>query len=72
MAQGSVHTFEPTTGAGSVLLDSGEELPFSAAAFADSGLRMLRPGQRVSLLLDGAGRVTRVFIRGIGPGEVVR
>ena len=72
MAQGSVHTFEPTTGAGSVLLDSGEELPFPAGAFAESGLRMLRPGQRVSLDLDGAGTVTRVFIRGIGPGEVVR
>jgi 2-phospho-L-lactate guanylyltransferase len=72
MAQGSVHTFDPSTGAGSVLLDSGEELAFSADAFAVSGLRMLRPGQRVSLDRDADGDVTRVYIRGIGDDEVIR
>lgn len=71
MAQGSVHTFEPSTGAGSVLLDTGEELAFSADAFADSGLRLLRPGQRVSLDQDAQGTITRVFIRGIGTDEVI-
>lgn len=70
--QGSVHTFEPSTGAGSVLLDTGEELAFSADAFADSGLRLLRPGQRVSLDRDAQGTITRVFIRGIGVDEVIR
>lgn len=72
MAQGSVHTFVPSTGAGSVLLDTGEELGFSAAAFEAGGLRLLRPGQRVSLDRDESGSVTRVFIRGIGEGESIR
>ena len=72
MAQGSVHTFEPSTGAGSVLLDTGEELAFAHAAFAASGMRLLRSGQRVSLDLDTEGAVTRVFIRGIGADEVIR
>lgn len=72
MAQGSVHTFDPSTGAGSVLLDDGLEVPFSAAAFAISGLRLLRSGQRVSLDRDAEGRITRVFIRGIGDDEAIR
>lgn len=72
MAQGSVHTFEPSTGAGSVLLDSGEEMTFSAEAFAASGLRLLRTGQRVSLDQDAQGTITRVFIRGIGANEAIR
>jgi cold shock CspA family protein len=72
MAQASVHRFEPDTGAGSVLLDSGEELAFSAAAFEAGGLRLLRPGQRVSLDLDPDRTVTRVFIRGIGANEPIR
>lgn len=69
MAQGSVHTYEPTTGAGSVLLDDGSELAFSPAAFEAGGLRLLRVGQRVSLEQGEGGVVTRVFIRGIGDGE---
>ena len=72
MAQGSVHTFDPGTGAGSVLLDDGEEVPFPAGAFAVSGLRLLRPGQRVSLERRADGTVVRVFIRGIGEGETIR
>lgn len=72
MAQGSVHTFEQMSGAGSVLLDTGEELPFSAEAFAASGLRLLRAGQRVSLDQDDRGEITRVFIRGIGADEPIR
>lgn len=71
MAQGSVHTFDPASGAGSVLLDDGQEVPFSPEAFEMSGLRLLRPGQRVSLEQDQSGVITRVFIRGIGDGEVI-
>ena len=41
--QGSVHEFDPTTGAGSVLLDDGRRVPFDADAFPRSGLRLLRP-----------------------------
>lgn len=72
MAQGSVHTYEAATGAGSVLLDDGLELGFSAEAFESGGLLLLRLGQRVSLDLDEDGTVTRVFIRGVGDGEMIR
>lgn len=72
MAQGTVHTFDPDTGAGSVLLDDGEEVSFPPEAFAVSGLRLVRPGQRVSLTRRPDGTVERVFIRGIGEGEAIR
>lgn len=47
--QGTVASFDPDTGSGTVLLDDGTALGFSAAAFVASGLRLLRPGQRVRL-----------------------
>ncbi len=47
--QGTVHRFDAETGAGSVLLDDGTELPFDAEAFARSGLRLLRVGQRLTI-----------------------
>jgi hypothetical protein len=52
--QATVHTFAPD-GSGSVLLDDGRELPFAAAAFAESGLRLLRPGQRLTVLTGTVG-----------------
>jgi 2-phospho-L-lactate guanylyltransferase len=53
--QGTVASFKPETGDGTVYLDDGTELAFPAAAFAASGLRLLRPGQRVKLrMADGA------------------
>lgn len=68
--QASVHTFDETTRAGSVLLDTGEEQPFDAEVFAASALRHLRPGQRVSIeSRDGA--LTRLWVVGIGPGETI-
>lgn len=75
--QGSVHTFDPTSDRGSVLLDSGRELPFDADVFAASGLRHLRVGQRLSLEIDGdpeaeVTRVIRVWVVGIGTGEIIR
>lgn len=74
--QGSVHTFDPTTDQGSVLLDTGRELAFDAEVFAASGLRHLRVGQRLSLEIDGdpeqdGTRVTRIWLVGIGLGEVI-
>lgn len=48
----TAHTHEPATGAGSVLLDDGRVLHYGTAAFAAGGLRLLRPGQRVQVLLD--------------------
>jgi 2-phospho-L-lactate guanylyltransferase len=47
--QATVHTFDPDTGAGSVLTDDGTRLPFEPAAFEGSGLRLLRPGQRLTV-----------------------
>jgi 2-phospho-L-lactate guanylyltransferase len=58
--QGSVHRFDPESGAGSVLLDDGTEVPFDGTAFASSGLRLLRVGQRLSLELAGDGAQMRV------------
>ncbi len=54
-AQGTVATFDAGTGCGDVLLDDGLRLPFDGAAFARSGLRSLRFGQRVRLEIDGSG-----------------
>lgn len=47
--QASVHEFDPVTAAGSVLLDDGRRLPFSPEAFSHSRLRLLRPGQRITI-----------------------
>lgn len=62
--QASVHEYDPVTGAGSVLLDDGRRLAFGPEVFERSGLRLLRPGQRVTIhLTDGV--VTALSIVGI-------
>jgi 2-phospho-L-lactate guanylyltransferase len=52
--QATVSSFDPLTRAGAVLLDDGVMLSFGADALAGSGLRLLRPGQRVRLETTGA------------------
>ncbi|OLB78925.1 MAG: cold-shock protein [Actinobacteria bacterium 13_2_20CM_2_71_6] len=47
--QGTVATFDEESHSGTVLLDDGTRLEFPADAFAASGLRLLRLGQRVRL-----------------------
>lgn len=70
--QASVHTFDEGSFAGSALLDDGREVSFDAEVFAQSALRHLRVGQRVSVVLASDGRtVTRLWVVGIGPGQVV-
>lgn len=59
--QATVATFDPGTGAGTVLLDDGRPEAFDGAAFAAGGLRLLRLGQRVRLERAG-GRTVRVTI----------
>jgi len=59
--QATVSSFDPTTCAGAVLLDEGVELPFTASALEDSGLRLLRPGQRVRLETVGDGADLQVL-----------
>ncbi|MGA9750089.1 MAG: hypothetical protein WBQ50_21760 [Nocardioides sp.] len=59
--QATVSRFDATSGDGAVLLDDGVELGFDAAALEGSGLRLLRPGQRVRLEVTD-GDVTAVQI----------
>lgn len=59
--QATVSSFDPTTSAGAVLLDDGIELPFTASALEGSGLRLLRPGQRVRLETAGDDADLRVL-----------
>ncbi|MEO7447953.1 MAG: 2-phospho-L-lactate guanylyltransferase [Humibacillus sp.] len=69
--QASVHTYDPATRAGSVLLDDGLELAFDAPVMNGSGLRLLRVGQRLTIeVVDH--QVVALRIVGIGPGQVVR
>jgi 2-phospho-L-lactate guanylyltransferase len=60
--QGTVAEFDPDTQAGSVLRDDGTSVAFAGPAFAASGLRFLRPGQRVRIDRDGDGHVVRVTL----------
>jgi 2-phospho-L-lactate guanylyltransferase len=58
--QGTVATFDLQSQSGTVLLDDGLQLPFSAGAFSRSGLRSLRLGQRVRLEIAGGGDAQRI------------
>lgn len=70
--QATIHR-SPDDGPGSALLDDGVEVQVPLASLAASGLLHLRPGQRVSIELDDSGRTaTRVWVVGIGAGEVIR
>lgn len=66
--QATVNTFDATTGAGTVLLDDGRQLAVPAGALEGGGLRLLRPGQRVHLALDGDGTVAAVRLTATGQG----
>lgn len=59
--QGTVSNFNEDT-SGEVVLDNGRRVAFDTAAFAVSGLRFLRLGQRVSLESDTEGRIVAVRI----------
>jgi cold shock CspA family protein len=58
--QGTVSSFDSDTGSGAVLLDDGSQLAFPPKAFAASGLRLLRVGQRVRLERDRTGNIVRL------------
>lgn len=51
--QATVFRYDPATASGSVVRDDGLEIHFEAAALAGTGLRLLRPGQRVRLEVSG-------------------
>ncbi|GAA3675242.1 hypothetical protein FB459_2935 [Yimella lutea] len=69
--QATVHRFDPDTASGSVLTDNGREIDFGVAAFANTSLLHLRPGQRVNIEV-GASGISRMWIEGIGPGQRIR
>ena len=56
--QATVRSFDPASGSGSVFLDDGTVVGFGPSAFAGSGLRLLRPGQRVTIGRDPGGTIT--------------
>jgi cold shock CspA family protein len=60
MPQGTIKQFDAETNTGSLLLDTQEELPIDAEAFAASGLLELRLGQRVRFEVEGQGDAKRV------------
>lgn len=59
--QGTARVFDPTTRAGTVLLDDGTEVAFDGAAFDAGGLRLLRVGQRVKMSM-AEGRVSALTL----------
>jgi 2-phospho-L-lactate guanylyltransferase len=67
--QATVHSFDPATRGGVVVTDDGELLPFGGPTVDESALRMLRPGQRLTVEITGSGaeaRVTRIGITRVG------
>jgi cold shock CspA family protein len=68
--QATVRDFDPATGAGTVFCDDGTIVGFGPAVFAASGLRLLRPGQRVTLGRDADGAITTLALAGFPlPGD---
>lgn len=64
MPQGTVKSFDPVTKTAVVLDDALNELLVDRTAFAASGLRELRLGQRVRFELEAEGdkRVTNINV----------
>jgi 2-phospho-L-lactate guanylyltransferase len=64
--QATVHRFDPATRSGSVVTDEGLLVPFDASAFADSSLRHVRTGQRLTVVVEGAGSDAHVVAMSLG------
>ncbi|MGP3986369.1 hypothetical protein [Streptomyces sp. 3N207] len=60
--QATAYTYDPESRSGSVLLDDGTPLPFESPAFDAGGLRLLRPGQRVRIELEGEAEARRITL----------
>jgi hypothetical protein len=69
--QATVHRFDPTTRSGSVVTDTGVVLPFATDVFDASPLRMLRPGQRLTVTVAGSGTGAKVTGLALGLVGVV-
>jgi hypothetical protein len=53
--QATVARFDPASASGDVVTDGGLLVPFGPEAFATSGLRHVRAGQRLTVAVDGSG-----------------
>jgi 2-phospho-L-lactate/phosphoenolpyruvate guanylyltransferase len=62
LMQATVRSFDPATRSGTVLLDDGTEVSYTAAAFDAGALRLARIGQRVALRIDQYGVVTALTL----------
>ena len=62
-------SFDELSGSGSVVTDLGLVVAFPASAFVRSGLLLLRPGQRVTMVMDADGDVALVTIPGFPASE---
>jgi len=60
--QATVRVFDPATRSGSVFLDDGTIVGFGPAAFAGSGLRLLRRGQRVAIGRGPGGAIVSLTL----------
>ena len=60
--QATVRDFDPATRSGTVFLDDGTVAGFGPDAFAGSGLRLLRQGQRVAIGCDPDGVIMRLTL----------
>ncbi|MER6956840.1 MULTISPECIES: hypothetical protein [unclassified Streptomyces] len=60
--QATAYTYDPDTRSGQVLLDDGTPVPFDAPAFDAGGLRLLRPGQRVRIEVEGPQTSPRITL----------
>jgi len=49
---GTVWKFDARQRAGALLTDQGQVVQFDRSAFEGSGLRLLRPGQRIRAVID--------------------
>jgi hypothetical protein len=60
--QATVRGFDPATRSGTVFLDDGTVVAFGPGAFAASGLRLLRRGQRVAIGCDADGAIVSLAL----------
>jgi 2-phospho-L-lactate guanylyltransferase len=60
--QGTVATFDPDRRDATVLLDDGTEVAVPPAAFDASGLRLLRFGQRIRIIMDETDTITAITL----------
>lgn len=67
--QATVRSFSALSRSGSVFLDDGTVLEFSAEVFAASRLRLLRPGQRVTIRRGPGGTITALTLATFGLPE---